>query len=139
MNPINILIVDDSEADVFLIREAFGQGKLVNTIENCKNGELALEYLNKYKSSLPDLILLDINMPKMNGFEFLKQVKSKYQFKHIPIIMLTSSDSDRDIYEAYKNQVSSYIRKPIELENLFEAIRQIENYWISLVKLPKKD
>jgi len=140
MNPINILLVEDNEGDILLTTEALTEGKIANSVNVVKDGWEALQYLEKqgsYSNALtPDLILLDINLPKLNGHEVLEQIKSKDQLKHLPVIMLSTSSSSEDILSSYKNHVNCYITKPVEVEDFLKVISSIEHFWISVVKLP---
>lgn len=135
MKQIKILMVDDNDADIYLTKRAFEKSKINATLDAVYDGEEALEYLEK---NLPSLILLDINMPKMNGFELLEIIKSNEHYKHIPVLMLTTSSDQEDIFKSYSRYASSFISKPVKIENFVNAIKSIENYWVSFVKLPEK-
>ena len=141
MNPIHILLVEDNEGDILLTKEALNQVKLINTISVTKDGKEAISYMEKIapyvNSSIPDIILLDINLPKMNGHEVLKYLKANNNFKHIPIIMFTTSSAERDILESYKNYANCYITKPVEIDDFLNVIKTIENFWMSIVQLPR--
>ena len=141
MNPIHILLVEDNEGDILLTKEALNQVKLINTISVTKDGKEAISYMEKIapyvNSSIPDIILLDINLPKMNGHEVLKYLKANNNFKHIPIIMFTTSSAERDILESYKNYANCYITKPVEVDDFLNVIKTIENFWMSIVQLPR--
>ena len=140
MKPINILLVEDNEGDIILITEALEEGKICNQLQVIKNGWAAIEHLNqivdKSITELPDLIILDVNLPKMNGHEALKKIKENDKTRHIPVIMLTTSSDERDIYLAYRNYANCYITKPIEVSDFLKVIISIENFWISIVQLP---
>jgi CheY-like chemotaxis protein len=142
MKPIHILLVEDNEGDILLITEALSEGKISNTISIVKDGWEAIQYLErnkKYRNELPpDLILLDVNLPKMNGHEVLKNIKSNNSIKHIPVIMLTTSSSEKDILSSYQNYVNCYITKPVEVNDFINVVSSIENFWISIVQLPTK-
>lgn len=142
MKPIHILLVEDNEGDVLLTIEAFAEGKITNNISVVNDGKEAIDFLNQVgaysTSELPDLVLLDINLPKQNGHEVLHIIKTTEKLKSIPVIMLTTSSSERDILKAYKNYVNCYITKPIDLFDFMKAIAQIEDFWMSVVKLPNK-
>jgi CheY-like chemotaxis protein len=142
MKPIHILLVEDNEGDILLTTEALSEGKVSNTISIVKDGWEAMQYLErneKYRNELPpDLILLDVNLPKMNGHEVLKQIKSNDSLKHIPVIMLTTSSSEKDIWSSYQNYVNCYITKPVEVDDFINVVASIENFWISIVQLPTK-
>ncbi|WP_081211661.1 response regulator [Salegentibacter sediminis] len=141
MNSIHILLVEDNEGDILLTTEALEEGKIMNKLSVARDGQEALDFLNKkgvfQTSELPDLILLDINLPRKNGHEVLKYIKTHQVFRSIPVIMLTTSSSQKDIDESYKNYANCYITKPIELNDFMKAISKIEDFWINLVKLPK--
>ncbi|WP_034888173.1 response regulator [Gillisia sp. Hel_I_29] len=140
MSPINILLVEDNEGDILLTTEALTEGKIANKVDVVKDGYEAILYLeNKGRyvdAATPDLILLDVNLPKLHGHEVLEKIKSKEQLKHLPVIMLSTSSSSEDIMASYKNQVNCYITKPVEAEDFLKVISSIEQFWISVVKLP---
>lgn len=137
---IHILLVEDNEGDVVLAREALKEARIRNTITVITDGEKALEYLfckeNFKNSRLPDLILLDMNLPKVNGMEVLVKIKGDEMLKIIPVVMLTTSTSELDVKNAYRNYVNCYINKPINLEEFINVIKGIENFWLNTVKLP---
>lgn len=141
MEPIHILLVEDNEGDVFLTTEALYESKIINSLSTVRDGWEAIQFLEKkgmYRQErTPDLILLDVNLPKMNGHEVLVAVKSNDSMKHIPVIMLTTSSSEKDIYLSYKNYVNCYITKPIDASDFLKVVASIENFWISIVSLPK--
>lgn len=140
MKPIHILLVEDNEGDILLTTEALEEKKIVNKISVVKDGDKAIDFLNKkneYKDAeLPNLILLDINLPKKNGHEVLQYLKTNDKFKHIPIIMLTTSSSENDIMMSYKHYANCFITKPVEVNDFIEAVTKIENFWVSIVQLP---
>ncbi|MEO5561883.1 MAG: response regulator [Chitinophagaceae bacterium] len=137
---IHILLVEDNEGDVVLAREALKEARIKNMITVITDGEKALEYLfckeNFKNSRLPDLILLDMNLPKVNGMEVLAKIKADEMLKIIPVVMLTTSTSEQDVKDAYRNYVNCYINKPINLEEFINVIKNIENFWLNTVKLP---
>lgn len=141
MNSIHILLVEDNEGDILLTTDVLEEKKIINKVSVVKDGNLAIDFLNKkneYKDAeLPNLILLDINLPKKNGHEVLKYVKTHDKFKHIPIIMLTTSSSEKDIMLSYKNYANCFITKPVEVNDFIDAVAKIENFWISIVHLPR--
>lgn len=140
MRPIHILLVEDNEGDILLTLDAFEEAKINNKISVVRDGNEAIDFLTqsgKYANrELPDLILLDINLPKRNGHEVLSFIKSTDWLRQIPVIILTTSSSERDIEKAYKNFVSCYITKPIEVNDFLIAISKIEDFWFSIVSLP---
>lgn len=141
MKPIHILLVEDNEGDIVLTTEALEEGRISNTIAVAKDGWEAVQYLEKKGKfsgqPTPDLILLDVNLPKMNGHEVLKNIKTNPLLKHIPIIILTTSSSESDILKSYQNHANCYITKPVGLDNFLKVVASIEDFWISIVKLPK--
>ena len=134
---IHILLVEDNEVDIVLAREALREARITNRITVITDGEKALEYLfcndNNRK---PDLILLDMNLPKVNGLEVLAKIKADEALKIIPVVMLTTSTSEQDVLDAYRNYVNCYINKPIDLEEFIVVIKNIESFWLNTVKLP---
>jgi len=140
MNSINILLIEDNEGDIMLTTEAFEESRIVNTIRVIRNGEVAINFFKElqHKSHYPDLVLLDVNLPKINGHEVLIFLKSNDKFKSIPVIMLTTSSSEKDISLSYKNYVNCYITKPIEVGDFMKAISKIEDFWINIVTIPGK-
>ena len=140
MKSIEILLVEDNEGDILLTTEALESCKLDNILKVVNDGEEALEFIyknGKYShESTPDIILLDVNLPKKNGHEVLQEIKSNVLYKHIPIIMLTTSSSSIDIKKAYANYVNCYITKPVEPQDFIDAVSEIESFWLNLVELP---
>ncbi|WP_047418658.1 response regulator [Cellulophaga sp. Hel_I_12] len=137
----HILLVEDNEGDVLLTLEAFEECKLKIEISVARNGKEALDFLFQQgdfsKVKIPDLILLDINIPIFNGHEVLRRIKSDALLKKIPVIMLTTSSSQKDLDEAYENHCNSYIKKPLEMSGFLEAILKIEEFWLELTTLSK--
>ncbi|MCR6720126.1 MAG: response regulator [Chitinophagaceae bacterium] len=142
MTPVHILLVEDNEGDIVLTLEAFKDGKLKNSIQVVRDGEEALQYLHQQgpylNATLPDIILLDINLPRMDGKEVLLYIKSHDQFKLIPVVVLTTSSSEKDISDVYASFANCYITKPVDFEKFTKVIRSIEEFWISIVQLPVK-
>ncbi|CAM4339043.1 response regulator [Gillisia hiemivivida] len=140
MIPINILLIEDNEGDILLTKEALLEGDILKELQVVKDGWEALLYLekkDKYNSAItPDLILLDINLPKMNGYEVLKEIKSNSNINHIPVIMLSTSSSSNDINQCYKNQANCYITKPVDANDFSKVISLIETFWLTTAKLP---
>ena len=139
---IDILLVEDSETDAELTLEALQQGKLQNTVHHVKDGEEALRYLRRegeFESALrPDLILLDLNMPRVDGKEVLRQIRADEVLKVIPVVVLTTSSHDKDILESYGLAANSYIVKPVDLSSFFDVVKEINNFWVRVVALPPK-
>jgi CheY-like chemotaxis protein len=140
MESIHILLVEDNEGDIVLTTEALQDGKIKNSLSVVRDGKQAIDYLNKengYEDSKdPDLILLDINLPKINGHEVLKRIKNNPDLVHIPVVMLTTSSDEMDIKKSYENHSNCYITKPVDINNFLEVISSIEKFWISIVQLP---
>ena len=140
MKSIHVLLVEDNEGDILLTKEALEEGKLVNKVSIARDGKEAVDFLEKkqpfQEAEMPDLILLDVNLPRKNGHEVLHFIKNADAYKHIPVIMLTTSSSYRDINVSYTNHANCYITKPVEVEEFFKVVLQIENFWINVVKLP---
>jgi CheY-like chemotaxis protein len=140
MKRIHILLVEDNEGDILLTTDALVEGKIINKVSVVKDGKLAIDFLNNKEpyvdAEIPNLILLDINLPKKNGHEVLKYIKGNEKFRHIPIIMLTTSSSEKDIHEAYKHYANCFITKPVEVDEFMKAVTKIESFWISIVQLP---
>jgi CheY-like chemotaxis protein len=136
---IHILLVEDNEGDIILTKEAFEEKRIVNKISVAKDGKQATDLLNSLaasgKNELPNLILLDINLPKKNGHEVLYEIKNNDQLKHIPVIILTTSSSIQDVKLAYKNHANCYITKPVDLNEFMNAIATIESFWFEIVML----
>jgi len=143
MKPIHILLVEDNEGDIILTRDAFEDAKIVVNLSVAKDGKQALDILNKEgeygNTELPDILLLDVNLPKKNGHEVLKYIKGNDSMKHIPVIMLTTSSAQSDINLSYNNYANCYITKPVEVSDFLTIIATIENFWFSIVKLPTKE
>ena len=142
MEPIHILMAEDNEGDILLTKEAFENSKILVNLSIVKDGKEAVDFLMKegqYANvTQPDLVLLDINLPKKNGHEVLQFIKAEEELKHIPVMMLTTSSYDKDINLSYKNHVNCYIIKPVEVDAFLSVINEIETFWISIVKLPVK-
>ncbi|GAB2618516.1 response regulator [Belliella aquatica] len=143
MKKMNILLVEDNKEDAFLIREALEEQQFLKEFYHVVNGLEAIKFLKKetpYENVKgPDLILMDINMPLMDGHEALQRIKSMEAFKQIPILMLTTSSRKQDILKAYKEQSSSYIVKPEDIYGLDNLAEVIKSYWSKIVMLPPTD
>lgn len=141
MKTINILLVEDNEGDIVLTLEAFKSCTVKTNISVSSDGKEALDFLycrGKYmQAERPDMIILDINIPKINGLELLKIIKESDHLKSIPVIILTTSSAHKDITDAYNNHANCYIVKPFDFPEFKHAIEQIESFWFSLVSLPK--
>jgi CheY-like chemotaxis protein len=138
--PMEILLVEDNEDDILLEQEALADAKLVNLMSVVRDGEEALAYLRrqgKYQNArVPGLILLDINMPKKNGFEVLNEIKTDPALMHIPVVMLTTSDSEADIIKSYSRGACSFITKPMDFDKFRDVIRQFALYWALVSRVP---
>jgi len=142
-DPINILLAEDNEDDIEITTITFEQARIQNNLFVVKNGQEAWDYLNRQgeydderKYPMPDLMLLDINMPKMGGFELLDKVKADEKFKLIPAVMLTSSKNEEDVAKSYSNGAAAYIPKPVNHEEFLKAVEAFNFFW-QVVKLPK--
>ncbi len=140
MKPIHILLVEDNDGDILLTLEAFEEGKISNSTTVIKDGKSAIDFLEEHAGtdSLPELVLLDVNLPKKNGHEVLRHIKTSEYLKSLPVIMLTTSSSDRDIKLSYQNHANCYITKPVGATEFMDAINKIEDFWINIVQLPKR-
>lgn len=140
LQDLELLLVEDNEGDIRLTIEAFSEAKIRNQIKVVRDGEEALQYLHKegkYANvKTPDIILLDINLPRVDGKEVLHIMKNDPVLKTIPVIMLTTSSSESDIKQSYENHANCYVIKPVDLNKFLDVIKSIEDYWISIVRLP---
>jgi chemotaxis family two-component system response regulator Rcp1 len=138
--PIEILLVEDNPGDVRLIREALKDAKVHNRISVVGDGVDALALLRregKYSEApRPDLILLDLNLPKMNGREVLSVIKQDEELHNIPVVVVTSSEADQDIVESYNLHANCYVTKPVDLDQFFSIVKAIRDFWLVIVKLP---
>lgn len=137
--PIRLVLADDDEDDRFMAREALAVSRLTNPLDEVSDGMELLEYLRgclERKDPLPGLILLDLNMPRMDGREALAEIKSNPELRRIPIVVLTTSKAEEDIFRTYDLGVNSFISKPIRFEGLVEIMTQIGQYWFEIVRLP---
>jgi CheY-like chemotaxis protein len=137
-----ILIVEDNPGDIMLIKEALEEESGIDVIDVATNGEQAIKYLRKQgeyaDKSKPNLVILDINLPRVNGHEVLEFIKNNESTKEMPVVMLSSSSSVSDISTSYNNFANCYITKPIGVDNFTEVIQDIKNFWFNLVELPDK-
>ncbi len=140
--PVEILLVEDNPGDIMLTQQAFKQARLANNIHVARDGESALEMLYKqgeYTDMVtPDIVLLDLNLPKKDGREVLEEVKEDAVLKHIPVVVLSSSKADQDVIKTYNLHANSYIIKPVNMEKFFEVVSAIEHFWFTVVTLPKE-
>lgn len=138
--PIEILLVEDNPADVRLTKESFKETKLRNKLHVVEDGVEAMAFLRregKYADApRPDLILLDLNLPKKDGREVLGEIKTDEDLRRIPVVVLTVSKADEDILKAYNHHANCYVTKPIDLEQFIKVVKSIEEFWLTIVKLP---
>ena len=139
-NPIEILLVEDNPGDVRLIKEVFKDAKIYNNMQVAYDGEAAMEILRRDDGNIifPDLILLDLNLPKKDGREVLREIKGDDCLKCIPVVILTTSNAEEDLIETYKMNANCYITKPVDLDQFINVVKSIENFWLSIVKLPTR-
>ena len=140
--PIQILMVEDNPDDIELTFEALKDARVGNFLSVVKDGEEALAYLRcqgKYQQAIrPDLILLDLNMPKKNGRDVLREIKNDPQLKRIPVVILTTSQAEEDILHTYDLHANCYITKPVDFNQFLKVVRSIEDFWLTVVKLPPR-
>jgi len=141
--PVEILLVEDNPGDVRLAQEAFRDSKVRNTIHTVEDGVKAMEFLRKegsYKNApRPDLILLDLNLPRKDGREVLAEVKQDPELRRIPVVILTVSKAEEDVLKTYDLHANCYITKPIDLEQFLQVVKSVEDFWLTIVKLPPGD
>jgi two-component system response regulator len=143
LQPIIILMAEDDADDRLLVKEAFEESRVANDLHFVENGVELLEYLRKqgkYKDGydLPDLVLLDLNMPRKGGREALQEIKADLSLRHIPVIVLTTSKAEEDILSSYDMGAAGYITKPVTFEALIEIVKGLTEYWVQIVRLPAK-
>ena len=140
--PIEILLVEDNPGDVRLTQEALKEGKILNNLHMAKDGVEALSFLQRKgeheNAARPDLILLDLNLPKKDGREVLAEIKKDEELRGIPLVVLTTSRAEEDIIKTYDCHANCYITKPVDFDQFINVIKSIENFWLSVVKLPHK-
>lgn len=140
VQPVEILLVEDNPGDVRLIKEVFKDAKISNNIHVAMNGESALQLLLRNEdysnAPRPDLILLDLNLPKKDGRELLSEIKENDLLKSIPVVILTTSTAQEDIIETYNKHANSYITKPVDLDQFIKVVESIHDFWLTIVKLP---
>ncbi len=138
--PIEILLIEDNPGDILLTKEAFSDAKIRNNITVAKDGEAAMAILQKqgeYKDFItPDLIFLDLNMPKKDGKEILAEIKEDEGLRRIPVVILTSSKAEQDVVRTYDLHANSYLLKPVDLKQFSDIVNAIENFWFTVVVLP---
>jgi len=142
VEPIEVLLVEDDPGDVLMTREAFEDNKIGNTLHVVRDGEEALDFLYQRgvyaEAPRPDLILLDLNIPKYDGREVLQMIKSDPELSLIPVVVLTTSSAEEDILRSYKLHANAYVTKPVDLDQFISAVRQIDEFFVSVVRLPRR-
>lgn len=140
VRPVEILMVEDNPGDARLTEEALKESKVMNNLHHARDGVEAMAFLRHegpHKNApTPDIILLDLNLPRKDGREVLAELKAMPRLKNIPVVVLTTSDAEQDIVMSYNLHANCYITKPVDLDKFIEIIRGIENFWLSIVKLP---
>ncbi|RJL24453.1 response regulator [Bailinhaonella thermotolerans] len=140
--PIEVLLVEDDPGDEMITREAFEDNKIGNTLHVVRDGLEALDFLYRRgdyaQAPTPDLILLDLNLPKYDGRQVLEQIKSDSELAHIPVVVLTTSAAEEDILRSYKLHANAYVTKPVDLDQFLSVIRQIDEFFVTVVKLPMR-
>lgn len=143
MLPIQVLLVEDNPADARLTREALADSKLSLDVREARDGEAAIQALRGMSATagerLPDLILLDLNLPRMDGREVLAEIKSHAEWKSIPVVVLTSSKAEKDILKSYQLHANCYITKPIDLSQMQEIVQDMKDFWFTVVRLPTEN
>ncbi|MEP0875485.1 response regulator [Funiculus sociatus GB2-M2] len=138
--PVEILLVEDNEGDIRLTKEAFRESMVWNHMNVVKDGAEALAFLRregKYTDAIrPGIILLDLNLPKRSGIEVLEEIKRDDELKHIPVVVLTSSQAEQDILNSYNFHANCFITKPLDLEQFLQVVQSIKDFWLTIVKLP---
>lgn len=138
--PADILLVEDNPGDVRLTREAFKEGQIRNTLHVTTDGMEALEFLHQRgeyaDAPKPDIVLLDLNLPRKDGDEVLAEIRADPDLKHLPVIILTSSSAEEDVVRSYELQANAYLTKPVNPMEFIEAVRSFQEFWLSFVRLP---
>jgi chemotaxis family two-component system response regulator Rcp1 len=141
--PVEILLVEDNPGDVRLTQEALKEGKVYNNLHWAKDGVEALEFLKRQgkhaKAPRPDIILLDLNLPKKDGREVLAQIKKDSELKQIPVVVLTTSEAEEDVLKSYELHANCYVTKPVDLEKFIHVVQSIDRFWLTVVTLPPSD
>jgi CheY-like chemotaxis protein len=139
---IDVLLVEDDPADVLLIEEAFADNKVRNRLHRVADGVEALQFLRREgqyaDAPQPDLVLLDLNLPRMDGREVLAEVKADERLRQIPVVVLTTSKAEEDVLRSYKLHANAYVTKPVDFERFIEVVRQIDEFFVTVVKLPPR-
>ena len=139
--PIEILLVEDNPGDIRLTKEALKDARVGNNLHVTMDGVEALAFLRKQgkhaSAPRPDLILLDLNLPKKNGREVLEEIKAEDALRHIPVVILTTSQAEQDVVESYRLQANAYVTKPVDLDQFLKVVSSIEQFWLEIVKLSR--
>lgn len=140
--PIEILLVEDNPGDVRLMQEVLKEGRVFNNLHVARDGEEAMDFLRNsgpfQDAPRPDLMLLDLNLPKKDGREVLAEIKQDPELKRIPVVVLTVSSAEEDILHAYDSYVNCYLTKPVDLDQFINLVKSFEDFWLSIVKLPSE-
>jgi two-component system response regulator len=134
--PIDVLLVEDDEGDVLMTREALAEGKILNRLHVAGDGVEALAFLRHEGAVRPDLILLDLNLPRVDGRAVLQEIKTDEQLRRIPVVVLTTSEAEEDVLRSYDLHANAYVSKPVDFDRFVTVIRQIDHFFISVVRLP---
>jgi CheY-like chemotaxis protein len=139
---VEILLIEDNPGDIRLVKEVFKDSKLHNNLRVALDGEEAMKMLRQegehFKAQRPDLIILDLNLPKKNGIEVLREIKEDKSLKCIPVVILTTSNAEEDLEETCKLDANCYITKPVDLDEFIKVVKSIQNFWLEIVKLPPR-
>ena len=142
VQPAEILLVEDNPGDVRLVQEALRESKIINQVYAVSDGQEALAFLRKQgcyaNATRPDMILLDLNLPRKDGREVLSEIKADPDLRRIPVVIVTSSKAEEDILRSYNHHANCYITKPLDLDKFVTVVKAIEDFWVSIVKLPPK-
>ncbi|ACV12039.1 response regulator receiver protein [Halorhabdus utahensis DSM 12940] len=140
--PVEILLAEDNPGDAKLTQKAFEEGNILNNLHIVENGVEAMDFLKQrgdYEDKArPDLVLLDLNMPKKDGWDVLEEINDDPELRRIPVIVLTSSEAESDIVKSYELQANAYLSKPVDYSGFMDVVRSLEEFWLSVVKMPPK-
>ena len=140
--PVEVLLIEDDPGDVLMTREAFDENKVANRLTVMSDGAAAMAYLRKEgehaDAPTPDLVLLDLNLPRMDGREVLAAMKSDDQLRRIPVVVLTTSEAEEDVLRSYSLHANAYVTKPVDFERFIDVVRQIDDFFVSVVRLPSR-
>ena len=143
MRPVQILLIEDSPDDILLTEEALADAKIANELHSVMDGEAAMDFLHgrgDYEGQVtPDVVLLDLNLPKKDGRQVLREIKEDPRLKRIPVIVLSTSGAAEDVLNAYDHHVNAYVQKPIDFDEFIRAVRSLEDFWLSIVRLPNRE